>query len=120
MSIADNKATYQRFIDEILNGRDLAAVPRYTPASFVDHRHEESNGIEGTQKFLASVFAAFPDIHFTPEDMVAEGDRVVVRFSIVGTHKGEFIGVAPTGKKVKWTGINIGRVVNGQIVELWG
>lgn len=120
MPIPENKATYKRFIDEILNGRDLSAVPRYTPADFVDHRHEESNGIEGSQKFLASVFVAFPDIRFTPEDMVAEGDRVVVRFSIVGTHKGEFMGVAPTGKKVKWSGINIGRVVNGQIVELWG
>jgi predicted ester cyclase len=120
MSTAENKATYKHFIDEILNGRDLSAVPRYTPASFVDHRHLESSGIEGTQKFLASVFAAFPDIVFTPEDMVAEGDRVVVRFSIVGTHKGEFMGVAPTGKRVRWSGINIGRVVNGQIVELWG
>jgi len=117
---AENKASYKQFIDEILNGRDLAKVPHWTPANFIDNRHTESNGIEGTQKFLGMVFAAFPDVKFTAEDMIAEGDKVVVRFSIVATHKGEFMGIKPTGKKVHWSGINIGRFVGHQIVELWG
>ncbi|MGH7908018.1 MAG: ester cyclase [Candidatus Binataceae bacterium] len=120
MSASENKAIYRRFVDEILNGRDLAAVPRYTPSDFIDNRHRETSGIEGTQKFLAAVFAAFPDIHFVAEDMIAEEDRVVVRFSIRGTHKGEFLGIAPTGKQVTWSGINIGRFVDGKIAELWG
>jgi predicted ester cyclase len=117
---AENKLIYRRFIDEVLNGGDLSAVPRYSTADFIDHRHPETSGIEGTQKFLASLFAAFPDIRFTVEDMVAESDRVVVRVSIRGTHRGEFMGIAATGKQVQWTGINIGRFVDGKIVELWG
>ncbi len=120
MSTAQNKETYRRFIADVLNGRDLSLVSRYSTESFVDHRHLESSGIEGTQKFLGSVFAAFPDVQFTAEDMIAEGDRVVVRFSIRGTHKGEYAGIPATGRQVHWSGINIGRFENGKIVELWG
>src|SRR5690349_4380743 len=109
MSAAENKDIYQRLIAEVLNGQDLSVVPRYVSESFIDHRHLESSGIAGTQQFLGSVFAAFPDVHFTPEDMVAEGDRVVVRFSIRGTHKGEYAGMPASGRQVTWSGINIGR-----------
>ena len=52
--------------------------------------------------------------------MIAEGDRVVVRFTIRGTHLGKFMGVPPTGKKVTWSGINILRVADGKAIELWG
>lgn len=120
MSAAQNKETYRRFIADVLNGRDLSLVSRYSTESFVDHRHLESSGIEGTQKFLGSVFAAFPDVQFTAEDMIAQSDRVVVRFSIRGTHKGEYAGIPATGRQVHWSGINIGRFENGKIVELWG
>jgi predicted ester cyclase len=115
-----NKELYRQFIDRILNGRDLSAVPQYVAPEFVDHRYPNQDGIAGTQKFLGYVHQAFPDVHFKAEDIIAENDRVVVRFSIVGTHKGEFQGIKPTGRQVRWSGINIARFANGKIVELWG
>ena len=115
-----NKELYRQLIDRVLNRCELSAVPEYVAAEFVDHRYPGQDGIAGTQKFMAYVHAAFPDVHFKAEDIVAENDRVVVRFSIVGTHKGEFQGIKPTGRKVRWSGINIARFVNGKVVELWG
>lgn len=115
-----NKELYRQFIDRVLNRCELAAVPEYVAPEFVDHRYPGQDGIAGTQKFLGYVHAAFPDVHFKAEDIVAENDRVVVRFGIVGTHKGEFQGIQPTGRQVRWSGINIARFANGKIVELWG
>lgn len=115
-----NKAMYRRFIDECLNGGNQAAVANYLTPDFIDHRAPGQDGIEGTQKVIAQVHAGFPDIHFHPEDIIAEGDRVVVRFSIRGTHRGEFMGIAATGRQVTWSGINIARMENGKFVELWG
>src|SRR5579871_1208016 len=115
-----NKELYRQLIDRVLNRCELAAVPEYVAPEFLDHRYPDQDGPEGTQKFMAYIHAAFPDIHFKAEDIVAENDRVVVRFSIMGTHKGEFLGIKPTGRQVRWSGINIARFVNGKVVELWG
>ena len=64
-------------------------------------------------------FAAFPDLHSTVEYLIAEGDMVVSRFTMRGTHQGEFIGIPPTGKQVKVTGMVIHRFADGKIVEYW-
>ena len=64
-------------------------------------------------------FTAFPDLHFTIEDQIAEGDRVVTRFTARGTHQGAFIGIPPTGKQGVVTGTGIDRFANGKIVEAW-
>lgn len=64
-------------------------------------------------------FEAFPDLHVTVEDMVAEGDKVVFRATNSGTHKGEFVGIAPTGKHAAWTEISIWRIEGGMIAEVW-
>lgn len=66
---------------------------------------------------MASLLAAFPDGRWTIEDQVAEGDKVVTRFSFTGTHQGEFMGIAPTGKRVTTSGMVIDRIVEGKIVE---
>jgi len=62
---------------------------------------------------------AFPDVRLTIEDMVAEGDKVAVRWAWSGTHRGEYMGIAPTGKEVTYTGITIHRITGGKIVESW-
>ena len=62
---------------------------------------------------------AFPDVKFTVEDQIAEADKVVTRVSFTATHKGEFRGIAPTGRKVEVTGVVIFKIVNGKIVETW-
>jgi steroid delta-isomerase-like uncharacterized protein len=63
--------------------------------------------------------AAFPDTRMTIEDEIAEGDKVVIRWTIRGTHKGEYMGIAPTGKEVTVTGISVYRIERGKIVEDW-
>ena len=73
----------------------------------------------GPRQAIAVFRAAFPDVHFTIEDTLVDRDMVVIRWTVRGTHHGEFLGVAPTGKQVTFTGINIYRIANGQIVERW-
>jgi predicted ester cyclase len=63
--------------------------------------------------------AAFPDLHFTIEDLIAEGDKIVYRYSATGTHKGDLSGIEATGKPVTITGMVISRVVNGNVQEDW-
>ena len=65
------------------------------------------------------LLAAFPDISFTVEDMIAEGDKVVTRWTMNATHKGQFGGIPPTGKRVSITGVDISRIVTGKFVESW-
>jgi steroid delta-isomerase-like uncharacterized protein len=78
------------------------------------------HGPEDARKSIAALRAAFPDIHFDLEDVLAEGDKVVIRWTCTGTHRGEFRGIAPTGKRVSFPGMNIYRLRDGKIVERWG
>lgn len=77
-------------------------------------------GLEAYKQFLLMLYTAFPDEQFTIEDIIAEGDTVVVRYTTRGTHLGNFMGIPPTGKQVSGTGIFIDRLVNGKAVEQWG
>ena len=87
---------------------------------YIQHTKGVPPGRVGVQQFFTTLRAAFPDIHNTIEDMLAEGDRVVWRSTIRGTHTGPFRGIPPTGKQVTITAINILRIVDGQFVENWG
>ena len=69
------------------------------------------------KQFYSETFNSFPDIHETIEDIIAEGDKVWHRFTTTGTHKGELRGLAPTGKKVEWTGVNFWRILEGKVIE---
>ena len=68
---------------------------------------------------MRAIRSAFPDLHVTIEDQIAEGDKVVTRVTFRGTHQGEFSGIAPTGKRVEYSGIAIDRIANGKVVEMW-
>ncbi len=70
--------------------------------------------------YMTAVLAAFPDLHVTPEDVIAEGDSVVARLTSRGTHQGEFQGIPPTGKQITLTGIEVFRIADGTIAERWG
>ncbi|MBI4284274.1 MAG: ester cyclase [Chloroflexi bacterium] len=115
------KAAVRRFL-EFFDKGDLARVSDVATADFVDHNPMpgQSAGIEGLKQMLAMARAAFPDLHTTIEDMVAEGDKVAVMNTLHGTHKGEFMGIAPTNKKVAVTGIDILRIAGGKVAERWG
>jgi steroid delta-isomerase-like uncharacterized protein len=79
----------------------------------------ELQGTEQNRQFIGSLRAAFPDVHYTVEDQIAEGDKVVVRYRFRGTHLGAFQGMPPTGKQITYTGILIYRLVDGKIGEQW-
>ncbi len=80
---------------------------------------EEIHGREGIEQFYGALRAAFPDLRITIEDQVAEGDRVVTRWTARGTHTGAFQGIPPTGKQGRMTGIDIDRIADGKVVECW-
>ena len=120
MSIEENKALYRRAIEEF-NKRNLAALDEIFAANFVGHAASmgDIRGPEGLRQFLTTLFTALPDLHYTVEDVIAEGDKVVGHYRTTRTHKGEWRGVAATGKQVKSTGIAIYRIVGGKTVETW-
>jgi len=121
MPTEQNKAIMRRFI-EVINTGKFDQMAKFVDAKVVDHNPfpGQPPGLEGIKQSISLITKAFPDYHLTIEDIIAEGDKVVIRFVWHGTHKGEFMGVPLTGKKVTVTAIVIARVVNGKMVELWG
>lgn len=115
-----NKALIRRFLERCLNQGDIDAVGEFVSPEFVDHLFPDHRGIDGVKQGFRDFRTAFPDIHYAFDDIIAEGDRVVVRYTISGTHRGEFLGVPPSGRRVTWTGINIARINGGKFVERWG
>ena len=120
MLTEDNKALMHRAY-AALNQKNLAVLDEvYAPDLVVHIVSTTIQGLEAFKQGLSLFLTAFPDARFTIEDMIAEGDRVVVRYTFRGTHTGNFMGIAPTGKQVTQTGITINRFANGKAVELWG
>ena len=104
---------------ECWNKRDFSAIEELFPDCIY---HSPATGElrgEAYRKFFASLLNAFPDGRLTVNDQVAEDDKVVARWSFTGTHKGQWMGIAPTAKQVTMTGISITRMVGGKIVEAW-
>jgi steroid delta-isomerase-like uncharacterized protein len=124
MSTEDNKALVRRLIDEVWNQGNLALFDElYTPDFiFHDPGLPQVRTREEDKQWIAGILNAFPDFHITIEDLIAEGDQVVVRLTALGTNTGELGTPAPhpaTGKHVTITGNVIARVANGQFVEIW-
>jgi predicted ester cyclase len=121
-SIQENKAAALRFIDAV-NIWDLEAARATCGAEYVEHNPAwGAIGFEGTVQTYTMIRASLPDLTFTPDTdlLVGEGDRVVVRGTVTGTHTGEpLFGVPASGKRLEWTGIDISRVTDGKITERW-
>ncbi|MCP8314223.1 MAG: ester cyclase [archaeon] len=120
MSTEQNKAITRRFI-EVINTGKFDQMGKFVDAKVVDHNPfpGQPPGLEGLKQVRSLIRKAFPDLRVAMEDIIVEGDKVVARIVGHGTHKGEFMGVSPTGKKVSITAIYIVRVAGGKIVELW-
>lgn len=115
MSDEENKRVARRWMEDVLNRRDLAAADEVLAVDVVDHFHPGPPRV-----FLPVLQSAFPDFHFTTEDLFAgEDEKVVVRFTFHGTHQGEFNRIHPTGKAVTFGGIAIMRFEDGKIAEFW-
>lgn len=120
MSTEDDKALARRGFEETLNQRNLAVVDDLHVPDFVYHNASRTiNGLESFKQYLSMLLTAFPDLHVIIEDMIGEGDRVVVRFTFRGTHQGDLRGIPPTGKQVAVRGIDIICAANGKVVEEW-
>jgi len=120
MSAEQNKMMIQRWVEMAWNNGNLAIADEVYSADYVVH--DPSGPIQGTEalkQFVATFRTAYPDIHTTIEDMIAEGNKVVWRYTVRGTHRGEFMGIAPTGKSITLTGILISRFVGEKVVEDW-
>jgi len=120
MSAEENKALIRRYIEELDKG-NTAIVDQLVAANCVVHYPGglDVRGPEALKEHAAKFYTAFPDFLHTIEDIVAEEDKVVARFTNRGTHKGEFMGIAPTGKQVTFTAIGISRITEGKLVEAW-
>jgi len=120
MSTEENKGIVRRMIEEGVNERDLALFDELYAPDFLYHLGSTTiEGVEAYKQFNLMSFTAFPDLRFTIEDQIAEGDKVVTRWLVSGTQKGPFQGIPPTGKHVTVTGVGINRFANGKIVENW-
>ena len=119
MSTEDNKANVRRGF-EAVNQKHLAVFDELLTPDVEFHTASTTmQGLEAYKQFLSMSITAFPDLHFTIEYMIAEGDTVVVRYTTRGTHQGNFRDIPPTGKQVSGTGMFIDRIVNGKAVEQW-
>jgi predicted ester cyclase len=115
-----NKAQIRRVIEEVYNRGDLGVVDEVAASDLVIHASsQEIYGREGAKQYVAALRAGFPDLHFTIEDQIAEGDMVVTRWTARGTHRGEFQSVPATGRKIWLVGTDIDRITGGKVVECW-
>jgi steroid delta-isomerase-like uncharacterized protein len=115
-----NKLLADRVWDEVWNQGNLNRIDELFTADFVRHDPgRELHGPEENRQFIETLRAAFPDLRVTVEDQIAEGDRVCVRYRFQGTHAGTFQGMAPTNRRISYTGILIYRIANDKIAEQW-
>jgi steroid delta-isomerase-like uncharacterized protein len=120
MSTEQNKAITRRLFEEILNKGNLALVDELFSSNYVLQTPTGPvHGVEGYKQFVNMYLSAFPDLQFTIEDLIADQDQAVARWTGTGTHQGSLMGIPPTGKRATVTGISINRFENGKFVEGW-
>jgi steroid delta-isomerase-like uncharacterized protein len=116
-----NKALARRIFDEMESKGNLSIADETFASDFVNHTpFGENHGPQGAKQFVKMLRSAFPDLHATVEDQVAEGDKVATRFTARGTHKGELNGIPASANTMEISGIVISRFANGKIIEQWG
>ena len=121
MSTEANKALMRRFYEEFWCKGNPEAVDELVSPAYVDHQLPDGwpKGPDGLKMLVREWRTGFPDMSETIDDMIAEGDRVVGRFTLTGTHRGPFFGIEPTGTRLEITGIDIVRFEDGRIAEWW-
>jgi steroid delta-isomerase-like uncharacterized protein len=122
MSAQQNMQIVRRFYDQVINGRNLDVMEELFAATFhgytVEHKGELI-GLDSFRREIAALRDAFPDYRLTIEDCFASGDKVAVRWAACGTHRGLYLGVPATGKRVTAMGLGVFRLAGGKIVEHW-
>jgi predicted ester cyclase len=122
MTSDENKAVARRYIEEFWSRGDLAVADELIAPDYVVHdpgTPGRTGGVQGEKDVNRMYRAVFPDLRFSTEDVVGEGDRAAIRWIARGTQRGELLGIAPTGRQVAIDGISIVRIVGGRIAEHW-
>jgi len=117
-----NKATARRFFEEVMGEGNLDAVEEIFAPYYQDHdpaNDEDTRGPDGVRQEAGMYLSALPDLQFTIDGQLAEGDQVATRWTSSGTHEGELMGIGPTGNRVTIEGIVIHRLADGKIQEGW-
>ena len=119
--LADTKVLVRRLFEEVWNQGNLAAIDELFAPSYIryDPAAPEAKGLAGFKQLVVLLRTAFPDLHFTLEEIIAEGDKVMSRALLRGTHRGEYLGIAPTGKPVAVMGMVVLRIAQGKFQEGW-
>jgi len=117
-----NKVLARLLLEEDISRGDEAVAERIIHPDFVDHTNPPGmqHGLAGHKAIVRLFRAAFPDQWWQIEDLIAEGDRVVARTTMRGTHRGDFFGIPATGRAVTLPGVHVMRVADGKIAEHWG
>jgi steroid delta-isomerase-like uncharacterized protein len=120
MSFVENKTIARRYFEEIWNKEELAALEKLVAADVVGHVSGTTlHGLETLKQRVRTLYFIYSEPQFSVEDQIAEGDKVLTRWTFRGTHTGEFMGAAPTGRQVIVTGMNLFRIAGGKIAEIW-
>ena len=122
MTTEQNKALIRRFYEEVWNNGNFDVAEEIFAADYLRHDLRPGKalpGPEGQKRIAADFRAAFPDLAMQVDFMIAEGDMVMARWTTEGTNTGQWANVPPTGKHAKFSGVNIFRIANGRVVELW-
>ena len=114
-----NKDFIRAFNEDFWNKQNLTAFEKYFTADFISHYPEGDLNGEQVKGLCQAYFTAFPDLHITTNDLIAEGDRVVKVWTANSTNKGDFMGIPATGKRIEVTGIEVFRIEDGKIAENW-
>jgi steroid delta-isomerase-like uncharacterized protein len=122
MSDTAIKSIVRRYYEEVVNTGDIEDILRFVSPDYTeDHDGVKHRvGIEGAKEHIRGVRRTYPDLHLTVEQQIAEGEWVATRVTMRGTHRGEWLGIPPTGKTIEVTAVNLDRVVGGRIVEHGG
>ena len=122
MSTKENKAIIMRLFDEVFSQGNMEVIDELVAedVSGQDAAIDETRTIDDVRRVVVLFRTAFPDASYTIHDLIAEGDRVVARWSLTGTHRGTYLDVSPTEKRVILKGILIYRLEDEKIVEYWG
>ncbi len=120
MSTEANKAIVRHF-EALFNEKQVDGADQFVARDYIDHGAlpGQAPGLDGAKRKWAMFITAMPDLHVPIEDMVAEGDKVVVRWTAEGTHQGKLLGIPPTGKRLRFSGISIYRLAGGKVAEVW-
>lgn len=120
MQAEANKELIRRYYDEAYNTGDIEGLADFIAPDIIDHSNLAIRGLADIQQNFAGFVAALPDFHSTIQQLVAEDDKVVAYTTLTFTHTAEFMGVAPTGKRISIETLSIFRIADNKVVERWG